>query len=370
MYKLTTENKEKMLDIMRNELSNRNYTYNEEALETILNTWYKRKKKLLDVFSNHPLWNEEKCLIQFDTDYDREIDVSVVHNFYIYLRDNLIIKHKCHYSYMLPLEVTDIIDFFYEMKTTFIEENTYILNMVDYINRINDQFKIRQNMKCSKVIGKICRVMEWDKFPNFDKEYAKVCDALSPIKVKRHTCISLNPMDFLLMSNGNSWTSCHDIRINGDSGCYSSGGMSYMLDCQSFVFYTVDSEFNGTDIELEHKINRQMFAYNKMNLLQLRLYPQRNDSNKSSYTEIREIVQKVIADCISEPNLWVKQSDIKNIGIRKGRGGMCYGDWRSSPYVVTYHKNRNTKTTRSTFTLGRSPMRLENAREHTSGRFC
>jgi hypothetical protein len=196
-------------------------------------------------------------------------------------------------------------------------------------------------MKSTKVMRKICATFGWDKiegherdingnlvkFNKFERVYARYCDALCPIKVTRHTCISLNPIDFLLMSNGNSWDSCHYIGDDcSDAGCYSSGTISYMLDEHSFIFYTVSSEFDGVKIEIEPKVQRQVFGYNDGQLLQSRLYPQSNDySAEVQYTDIRNIVQKVVADCFEKPNLWVKRKvDGK---VQRGRYATVYDDW-------------------------------------------
>jgi hypothetical protein len=128
------------------------------------------------------------------------------------------------------------------------------------------------------------------------------------------------------MSNGNSWNSCHYIGSSpSGAGCYSSGTISYMLDEHSFVFYTVSSDYNGVEIERQPKLQRQMFGYNDNQLFQSRLYPQSNDSGaKQTYTDIRNIVQKVIADCCDKPNLWVKR---KADNVYIGDGATAYPDW-------------------------------------------
>ena len=114
------------------------------------------------------------------------------------------------------------------------------------------------------------------------------------------------------MSFGNSWTSCHSIdkknvrnRDKRSNGEYSSGTESYMLDGTSMVFYTVDAEYNGNHLELQDKINRNMFHFYDGNLIQGRVYPQSCDSGSDNlYDDIRNVVQKVIADILEVPNLW------------------------------------------------------------------
>ena len=60
-------------------------------------------------------------------------------------------------------------------------------------------------------------------FDSFEKRYAKFADALSTLKIKKMTVMSLNFLDFMTMSNGNSWSTCHFINShgifhNGDTG--------------------------------------------------------------------------------------------------------------------------------------------------------
>lgn len=83
--------------------------------------------------------------------------------------------------------------------------------------------------------------------------------------------------------------------------------MSYLLDGTTMVYYQVDKEYDGNDLEFEPKIIRQLFHYKDGILVQGRLYPQCNDGKNSLYTPIRAQLQKIIADCLVVPNLWRKK---------------------------------------------------------------
>lgn len=315
-------------------LKNRYYGYTEIAVEKIVDNSFENKKVLYEIFSKHPNWDEEKLLIQFDQDYERNLCLDELQSFIGF------IEHYLREGTFTGREFA-ILQFMREKITkTFFDES--MDPQIDYINGLNENFHLRNNMKSSKAIGKICREEGWDDLggtyidrdgrekKTFDRRYAAACDCLNPIKVKRHTCIFINPIDFLLMSNGTSWESCHNIGDFDDHGCYSSGTISYMLDEHSFIFYTVDAEFDGKDIELEKKIQRSVFAYNDEVLYQSRLYPQSNDRGAEQiYTDIRNIVQKVVADCIGKPNLWVKTtSDVEDV-VQLGYGATCYPDFQS-----------------------------------------
>lgn len=348
----------------------------DDALDNILKSWLKAKSPLLDILSKHPNWNEDKLMIQFDAEYSRKFDTGAIVDFRAFIVDYLMKKYHVRYFSNLPRKECDILWFIYNIKKPFFDKDMDC--SINELNRLNDNFKIRNNMKASKAIGKICSVMEWDKIPDYDKEYAKLCDALSPNKATRHTCISLNPIDYLLMSNGNSWESCHKIRYNGRSGgCYTSGTISYMLDTSSFVFYTVDVAFNGEDIELEPKIQRQIFGYKPNVILQSRLYPQRNDNGASElYKDIRDVVHQVVSDCLGVPNNWVEQNNNQmSYYVRKTSKATAYPDYRYDKYLcnISVHKaalDREEKL--KMIMMGRQPICIKCGNKHSrhSNLYC
>ena len=183
----------------------------------------------------------------------------------------------------------------------------------EFADAVNRRFPIKAvaGQKLSRVINKLCHHLGIDKDKDYNKEFAKFSDAVNPLTIKRHTVISVHPVDYLTMSFGNSWSSCHTIdkknircMDNSYQGMYSGGTMSYMLDETSVVFYTVDGKYDGNELELEPKINRNMFHIGEDKLIQGRVYPQTNDSKNSIYEQFRNIMQKVIADCMGKPNMW------------------------------------------------------------------
>ena len=327
-YEITKEIKEAIVLEMEDELDRRDYVYNRIHLKTIVDKSVKRKKNLIELLSKHPNWNKEKLMIQFDADIERKMDFDQIYVFTNWLQDKARIKAPSSWFNVPETREYEVVRFMQGIRDQFFDST--MQDRIDEVNKLNPNFKLRSNMKASKAIGKICREEGWDKLDGFNQAYATLCNALSPLKIKRHTCISLNPMDYLLMSNGNSWSSCHDIdNAYDDPGCYSSGTISYMLDEHSFIFYTVDAAYDGNEIERQPKIQRQVFGYNDEVLAQLRLYPQDNDFGaEQTYTDIREIVQKVVSDCLGKPNLWVRsKKDVEEV-CSKGNGATCYPDWK------------------------------------------
>lgn len=360
MYEVSSNIMENIKDEFRRELDNRGYRYSSSAINVIFSEWYSQKRGLLSMLSKHPNWNPKRLMIHFDADYSRRLDTRTTRDFFYWIDrnyDNTALDaetakvwHKC-YEFMwdycttetyLP-EIKDRTDSRYDENGRY---ESYTYNPLDELNTLLPELHARVGQKNTKIVGKICSHFGVDKIKkygttinhetgevqenvlidSYDRQFAKFCDALSPIKVTRHTCISLNPVDYLLMSNGNSWRSCHYIGdYASDAGCYSSGTISYMLDQHSIIFYTVDAGFDGVCIESEPKISRQVFGYNDFQLLQSRLYPQNNDTGANdTYTDIRNIMQKVVADCLAVPNRWIKKS-VHN--VVHGGGATCYPDW-------------------------------------------
>ena len=339
MYTVESNVRENITREFRAELSERDYDDEHYAVDKIIDNALKAKANLLELLSKHPLWNAEKLMIAFDQDYDRKLELNELTVFCSYLRDNVVAYIDADFE-RLGIDGQENIrrrDVIFWMEINIKEQffNESMAGNIDYINTLGD-YKLRTNEKSSKAIGKICRQEGWDKLEGYGKRYAALCDNLNPIKVKRHTVVSLNPIDFLLMSNGDSWESCHYIgNYSSNAGCYSSGTISYMLDECSFIFYTVDASYDGTEIERAKKAQRQVFGYNDEVFLQSRLYPQGNDCGAEHvYTDIRNIVQKILADCLDKPNLWTISRDIDTINdvVEKGYGATCYPDWhRGNP---------------------------------------
>jgi len=306
-------------------LEQHEWTLKKESVKHVLDTWKENKSYLINIFRKHPNWNEERKMIVFSVDYERGIDFEATLEFYNWVwRTMHSLKTFDNSSYAIIDSIRDI------CKRNISKEEAERLNNYD------SNIRAREGQKTTRVINKLLTSLGINKHNDYNRKYASYSDALSPIKIKRHTCISLNPIDFLLMSNGNSWTSCH--RING--GEYCSGTISYLLDKVSFVFYTVDAKYDGDRIEKEPKINRQIFCYGEDKLLQSRLYPSKLDyGGEELYTSIRNIVQEIISTCLDIPNLWVKASSRIEQLVKDAPFSTHYADYfYNSNCTLTIHK--------------------------------
>jgi len=276
--------------------------------------------------------------------------------------DEVYITNGCAYD----KKKFDMIDKIYKFKYK-LAENTDHIATEEFASIVNEYFpgiKAVAGQKVSRIVNKICKSIGLDKHSDYNREFAKYSDAINPLTIKRHTVLSCHPVDYLTMSFGNSWASCHTIdkknrrEMPDDySGCYSSGTLSYMLDGSSFVYYTVDKEYNGNELELQDKINRNMFHMGEDKLIQARVYPQSTDGETGIYRQIREIAQKVISDCLEVPNMWKNVKGTSECGSMIYSYGTHYRDYKSFEYCnVSYLKGDTEDINRNGIKVGHNPI--------------
>lgn len=329
-----------LLDSMKGLLTEYEYPFTDDALNTIIDEWAKQKATLIEAFKKHPQYKPGKFMIAFDSDYERVVDRDASHIFWRWIETNALdqckdslpeeVKARMYYRWQyLPDDIFDFLCNLYMYAERCISEET-----ANLLNRIAPEIHAHAGQKTSRVVNKLCCYLGYDKADGYNKAFAKYADSLSPMIIKRHTVLSLNPLDYLTMSFGNSWASCHTIdklnkrdMPNSYEGQYSSGTMSYMLDPSSMVLYTVDGSYNGDDYWNEPKITRQMFHWGEEKLVQGRLYPQDNDGMSAEYTIYRNIVQQIMSTIFEFPNLWTLKKGTEEAGRYINSNGTHYCDY-------------------------------------------
>ena len=359
-----------LLKSMKSLLDEYNYQYREAALNDIIDKWASEKAPLIKAFKKHPNYLKGKFMISFDMDYERTIDTQAVRYFKDWLLDIPVVmykddipddikRRKGYWDAYLPSRLYNFFDDLVCYPDKTISECT-----ADILADIIPEVRVAPGQKTSRAINKICHYLGYDKHPDYNREYAKFADALSPMIIKRHTLLSINPLDYLTMSFGNSWASCHtidkkNIRNMPDSysGTYSAGTISYMLDGSSMVFYTVHSDYVGTEYWAQPKINRQMFHWGEDKLVQGRLYPQSNDGDGSAYAPYRQIVQEIMSIIFDFPNLWTVKSGTGESYRYIISRGTHYRDYNSYDSCTTSRvaQSRNEKK----FIVGAEPICIE-----------
>lgn len=373
---ISEQEREMLLEEMENLLDKYDYNYSEDALNKIIDTWAEDKADLITAFKKHPNYLEGKFMIVFSHNFSRNVDMNAISHFRRWL-----------FSYEVPMAVrefmpedmkkwcinngkkypTEIFTFFTDlgdMTAQYISSET-----ADNVNALCSDIRAKEGQKMSRVVNKLCDYIGLTKLPDYNREFAKYADAINPLQITRHTILSVNPLDYLTMSFGNSWASCHTIdktnkrcMPNSYEGMYSSGTISYMLDGTSMVFYTVDAAYDGNDFWNEPKINRQMFHWGEDKLIQGRLYPQDNDSNAEGYKPYREIVQKIMSELFDFPNYWTVKKGTAEASRYVMSEGTHYRDYEC-------YSNCNLSVPKGSeneecITVGHNPICIECGEEH------
>ena len=373
---ITDEERNALLENMKDLLDEYDYQYTEEALNKIINTWATNKADLITAFKKHPNYLEGKFMIVFSHNFNRNVDVREIVNFRNWLIDLDITtavkefmpedmrNYVIDYGRKLPSEIFSFVLDLPANTAQYIEDE-----IVAKLNDICPSIHAHKGQKMSRVVNKLLSYIGYDKLPDYNRMFAKYADTLNPLQITRHTVLSVNPLDYLTMSFGNSWSSCHTIdkenkrgMPNSYEGMYSSGTVSYMLDSPSMVFYTVDASYNGNEFWNEPKINRQMFHWGEDKLIQGRLYPQDNDGNNSVYTPYREIVQSIMSELFGFTNLWT---------VSKGTGASAKYVFSEGTHYKDYEYYDNCTLSRpkgseneNDITIGHYPICINCGEEH------
>lgn len=335
---ITTEERKYLINSMKQLLTNYLYDPTDSALDAIVDEWCRKKGGLIEAFKKHPNYLPGKFMIVLDHEFEREIDKDVCDEFSSWIRSIELERRE-----YLPKEILSKL---FSYETLDWKTRYFFLNLRCYAERcisegtakyLSDAIpKIHAHTgeKMSRVVNRICHYLRYDKADGYNKIYAKFADSLSPKTIKRRTILSLNPLDYLTMSFGNSWASCHTIdktnirnTPNSYSGQYSSGTISYMLDGSSMVMYTVDISYDGNEYWSRPKINRQMFHWGEDKLIQSRLYPQDNDGLNSLYIPYRNIVQEIMAKIFNFKNSWILKKGCSTIEDWVATQGTHYADY-------------------------------------------
>lgn len=192
----------------------------------------------------------------------------------------------------------------------------------------------------------------------YNHYFARLADSMNPVQIKKYTCLSIHPADFLNMSNGSNWCSCHSM----DGGGWRSGCLSYLLDSYSMILYTVSSNFDEEQGNFWRapKIDRQIYCLDQYNrLLQSRLYPQDNEDNHAQSDEFRHLVQGILSECLNIPNLWTKLSDDSFEHFIKHEDATLYPDWEYNDYYTNVSIPKGTDISAAKRTvIGETPLCL------------
>jgi hypothetical protein len=207
--------------------------------------------------------------------------------------------------------------------------------------------KIAAGMKTSRAFNRVCDSFGVTALPAYNKLFAEYADMVSGLARQLDFVISVNPYDYLTMSFGKSWASCHTIDKTNQrnlpssySGMYCGGTLSYMLDSSSIITFVVDK---GADVQECGKIYRNMFHYENNALIQGRVYPQGNDGATDLYQTFRTFMQDEMAVLLGlEQNTWIIKRGTSECDSFSSTTGRHYRDYLNySDCNVCYPKERS-----------------------------
>lgn len=321
-------------------------TMTKEGVRKNIATWFENKQSQMERFRKHKYWCEEAKAIVFSQTEVREIDYNAAYcafeNLENWVYDELYgngLDTSKWYFYAIKYALNRCADQDFTHNGLITEDFIQYMNMEWNTETLPDAVKrsLRVGAKITKFVYKCYQnvpMKDGTMFDataltddgddartrkSFDKYYAKFADYLSELKIKKITLISLNFLDFMTMSNGNSWSSCHFINSHGifhedsDSsyeGQYKAGCLSYALDKPSFLLYTLPATFDGTDYYRCQKLTRMCCQYEDGILITGKCYPNNSDSLITRY---RQMMQMILAEAEALPNLWVFSKKISKV---------------------------------------------------------
>ena len=275
---------------------------------------------------------------------------------------------------------------------------------------INNYGYTKDEVKCSfvpqvgqavtKWVGKCFKNLELDKFVNMkmkrwttdngeerERPYddgwnghrAMLGDAFNTSTYTDDVYVSINLIDYLTMSFLNGATSCQSIDKRdlrnchrGDyQGCYSSATLSYAGDEVSLVMYSINRDAKNVNKIGEEadpdcppyratKQRRMLAFVGEDKLICSRLYPDGRDGGDETIADQwRNILQKVIADCLDTANMWTLKRGTTETSrvIDKGDYATCYPDWENCEDVnVSYLRNIDGVLNYKGITVGHEPI--------------
>lgn len=424
---MSDEWKENMIRQIGDLLEEYDYGWTHHGVDVILKEWHKNKQWIEFFLSKHPNWDAERKMIVLSNEYNRSVNLPVARRAvdriyrrwmrelsdklttegklfsnndedgyeYFSLGENggFMLEDNAYETYMLINNIKSIFNMFEDNRNfanpLFIKHFNIFVESAKKIcpGIFNEKFSAHKGEKNTKLFRRMCVELGLDKWVEmgyngrrdvnmgFNHWYTIYADAINPAKVKQYTCISINPIDYLTMSFGNTWGSCHTIDKENKrgldktySGCYSSGTLSYMLDGASIVMYTVSKSYDGKDYQLQPKIKRCMFHIGEDKIVQGRVYPDGRDGGDEGLSaQMRAVMQKIIADLFEYDNLWIVRKGSSACDRVTYSHGTHYKDYiEYGDGTVSYVKHANGSKNMEVIHIGHNPICPDCGCEHST----
>ena len=288
-----------------------------------LKAWNKQKAELVSMMRKHPNWDEDLLAIVIPMEETRGINERLALSYL----NRIVAAGKVNPIINLKLWEGIV------CNNTF-AQSILTQKMADELNALFEKHSIKTRFGGGQRISRVMRkILEIFGFDETDKEaivlFDKYAESVNPIGYETRFVLSAHPVDYIHMSRGNSWTSCH-----APGGCYQRGPFSYLLDDVSLVSYVIPAKaaMSSTERDMStHQIKkwtRQMYMFNsEYGFLQSRLYPKYTDMNTSN--RYLDAVSSIYNIMLGAEHKWKTSADMHHYSdiFDNGGEGTHYPDW-------------------------------------------
>lgn len=285
----------------------------------------REKAALIELLSKHPNWDAENLRIVVNGSYSRPINRDEARS---------ALGEIANYLRIDTDPTSELFTLGSKLALTLGEMSGYgevPEGITEYFRTVFpplEKARISDGARCTKAVKRMLDQYHYETLPPFrkkeiDRAYARYGDAMNNLTITKPSVLSVNPCDFLLMSYGNSWQSCHSI-VNG--GGWQAGCLSYALDKITMLFYAVSEDADMTRLTFQRKELRECFFWDGKILVGSRLYPANDDLNHPKYKDCRTIVENLLAKSLDAPDMWRKHDWRYTYESRQGRR-LHYADY-------------------------------------------
>lgn len=359
---------EPIVDTMESVFEETGYNYTDEAVTKMAKKWAQNKSKLANILRKADGWDEKNlCVVrditvaQRDAGRAKQAYKSLLYNIYCCTPNGT----PC--STLLASMYSDNTLLSDAMSGALSQLGREFLVAKLERQGFTVKFSLNVGAKFSRVMNAVFRaVIEQAHLdcPDYEKWFAAFSDSVKTKPEKLKFVLSIHPADYMRMSFGNSWESCHKL----GRGCYQAGTLSYMLDTCSMVGYVVKTECKD-EYWKEGKIFRQMFMYNGAEMLKSRLYPDYSTNDAIYGTAFAKCVAKIL----DIPSDWEKVNSALTT-MMQGKNSAAYPDFTYSYYntwsLVNPKYRADCAFIAKTTPIGEPPMCPVCGKEHRTKNSC
>lgn len=201
--------------------------------------WENSKEGLYRMFKGLPTWDDEELRFHVETVKEVKPDHSMVQQL-----TTRLINSCLSYAEGSNLSGGDIYSIMYnaEVGISFLDD-TFTINesCMSWFN--SEYLKLREGMKLNRAVTRALQRLDYGSSKLYVDRWIRdynneVGEYMQSKIIREKWYVSINPIDYLSMSDGNGWRSCHWI----EDGCYRAGCFSYMNDDTTVIIYKESDE--------------------------------------------------------------------------------------------------------------------------------